>query len=172
MLFRSRNRTSEIGILYLNDANRKVISKFLKENNLEFHELLVVKPHVFVSSENPLSGRISVTLDDLEPYPCLSFEQGSFNSFYFAEEILSTLPHKKSIKVSDRATLFNLLVGLNGYTISSGIISHELNGSNVVAVPLQVPEKMEIGYIIQKNVTLSRFASFYIEKLKTTACYK
>ena len=147
-----KNLTSEIGILYLNEFNRKIILKMLKESNLEFQELFTADPHAFVGSNNPLAGREKITLEDLEDYPCLSFEQGDYNSFYFAEEILSTLPHKKSIKVSDRATLVNLLIGLNGYTLCSGVISQELNGKDIIAVPLDIDgEQMCIGYVTDRK---------------------
>lgn len=161
------NMNSEIGILYVNEFNKKVIHKLLKEKELVFHELFKASPHVFISKDNPLSKKDRVTLDDLEECPYLSFEQGNNNSFYFSEEILSTLSHKKSIKVSDRATLFNLLIGLNGYTISTGVISEALNGKNIVAIPLDVKgEEMQIGYIVHKEVTMSRLGQIYIEKLK------
>lgn len=162
-----KNLTSEIGILYLNEFNRKVILKMLKENNLEFKELFTASPHVFIGRNNPLAKKRKITLEDLEEYPCLSFEQGEYNSFYFSEEILSTLPHKKSIKVSDRATLFNLLIGLNGYTLCSGVISEELNGENIIALPLEAEgEQMHIGYVTHKNTTLSRLGELYVEKLR------
>ena len=120
------NYKSEIGVLYLNDFNRKVMEKLFKEKNLVFTPLFTAQPHVFLSTQNPLAEKKSITLEELEDYPYLSYEQGEENSFYFSEEILSTMEHKKSIKVSDRATIFNLMVGLNGYTISSGIISSKL----------------------------------------------
>lgn len=158
---------SEVGILYLNSFNKKVLWKMLKENELEFRELFVASPHVFISRDHPLSKNDVIQLQDLEPYPYLSFEQGNYNSFYFSEEILSTLSRKKSIKVSDRATLFNLLIGLNGYTICTGIISEKLNGENIISVPLDVKdEEMHIGYIVRKDISLSRFAKRYIEKLE------
>lgn len=162
-----KNLTSEMGILYLNDFNRKIILKMLNENNLKFEELFTANPHVFIGRNNPLAKRKKVSLEELEDYPCLSFEQGNYNSFYFAEEILSTLPHKKSIKVSDRATLFNLLIGLNGYTLCSGVISQELNGKDIIALPLDIEEEqMCIGYVTHKNTTLSRLGEIYIENLK------
>ena len=161
-----RNLRSEIGILYLSDFNEKVISKLLKENNLIFEELFSAKPHVFVSSGNPLSKKKLVTLADLEEYPYLSFEQGENNSFYFSEEILSTIEHKKSIKVSDRATLFNLLIGLNGFTISTGIISEALNGKDIVAVPLDVNKNIRVGIITYKGMILSRLGEIYVNALK------
>jgi hypothetical protein len=163
-----KNLRSEIGILYLNEFNSKVINKFLRENNLIFTELFKANPHIFVSSENPLANKKYVTLKELEQYPYLSFEQGEYNSFYFSEEIQSTVTHKKSITVSDRATLFNLLIGVNGYTISTGVISHDLNGNNIVSVPLKLEEKITVGYIIHENISLRKIALDYIEALKET----
>ena len=161
-----KNFTSEIGILYLNDFNRQVIQQQLNDNNLDFYLLFTAKPHVFLGKNNPLASQDSVTLEDLEDYPYLSFEQGHHNAFYYCEEILSTIRHKKSIRVSDRATLFNLLIGLNGYTICTGIISQELNGPDIVSVPLLVDEQIEIGYILNKHTSLSQLGKTYIEKLK------
>jgi DNA-binding transcriptional LysR family regulator len=161
-----KNLRSEIGILYMNDFNKNVISKFLREGNLKFHELFEAKPHIFISSTNPLAKKDYVTLADLDPYPYLSYEQGDYNSFYFSEEILSTLTRPKNIKVSDRATLFNLLIGLNGYTISTGVISHKLNSKDIIAVPLKVDERIHVGYITHKNVTTSKLGSIYIQYLK------
>ena len=105
-------------------------------------------------------------MDDLDSYPYLSFEQGEYNSFYFSEEILSTLDRKKNIKVTDRATLFNLVIGLNGYTVSSGIIDHELNGENIISKPLDIDEYMKIGYITHKNIPITHYARDYISYLK------
>ena len=157
---------SEIGILYVCSKNEEIIGKLLKQNDLEFQELFVAKPHVFICSKHPLAKRESITLEELEEYPYLSFEQGEYNSFYFSEEILSALDRKKNIKVRDRATLFNLVIGLNGYTVSSGVISRELNGENIIAKPLLVDEYMRIGIIRQKNMPLSRYGVLYIEALQ------
>lgn len=157
---------SEIGILYTSSKNQEVIMKMLQKNDLQFEELFVAKPHVFISFEHPLAEKKALTLKDLESYPYLSFEQGEYNSFYYAEEILSTLDHTKNIKVRDRATLFNLAVGLNGYTVSSGVISKELNGPNIIARPLLVDEYMRIGTIVRKNMALSKYALAYMEALR------
>lgn len=157
---------SEIGILYTSSKNQEVIMKLIKQNSLEFQELFIAKPHVFISSKHPLSDREVLTLEELDDYPYLSFEQGDYNSFYFSEEILSTLDRNRNIKVRDRATLFNLAIGLNGYTVSSGVISKELNGENIIAKPLMVDEYMSIGTITQKNMPLSRYGKAYMESLK------
>jgi DNA-binding transcriptional LysR family regulator len=157
---------SELGVLYLNRFNETILRKTLRTNELTFHTLFTARPHVFVGSSNPLAQKVAVTLEDLAPYPRLSYEQGEHNSFYFSEEILSTLECKKDIHVCDRATLFNLLIGLNGYTICSGVINSKLNGKDIVAVPLLVDDYMEIGYITHNKVVLGRFAMQYIEALK------
>lgn len=157
---------SEIGILYTSSKNEEVIRKFIKQNNLEFEVLFVAKPHVFISSKHPLANKDKITLEEVDKYPYLSFEQGDYNSFYFSEEILSTLDRNKNIKVRDRATLFNLAVGLNGYTVSTGVISRELNGENIIAKPLMVDEYMRVGTIIQKDMPLSRYGKAYMNALK------
>lgn len=157
---------SELGILYTNGFNQKIMQRLFKENNLVFTPLFVAKPHIFVSRYNPLTSKSSVDLSDLEDFPYLSYEQGEVNSFYFSEEILSTLNHKKSIKVSDRATIFNLMVGLNGYTISSGIISSKLNDDKIVAIPLNVDDDITMGWLKHRQVELSPLAERYLTMLK------
>ncbi|MDR2047271.1 MAG: LysR family transcriptional regulator [Clostridiales bacterium] len=164
-----RTLNSEIGVLYINDFNEKVIMHQLREYGLTFHALFTAAPHIFVSSRNPLAGKERVSLDDLEEYPRLSFEQGEYNSFYYSEEILSVLPHKRKIWVSDRATIFNLMIGLNGYTVSTGIISAELNGGDIVAVPLDVDEKITVGWIAHKRVLLGRQAGQFVSELTEIA---
>jgi DNA-binding transcriptional LysR family regulator len=166
-----KNLRSEIGILYISSFNEKVMMQMMKEEGLDFHPLFKAKPHIFVSAQNPLAAKSSVMLEDLESYPRLSFEQGEFNSFYYSEEMFSTIPHKKSIQVSDRATLFNLLIGLNGYTISTGILSADLNGSDIVSVPLDEEETISVGWIVHKKTRLSRMANIYLEELKQIIGY-
>ena len=157
---------SEIGILFLNDFNEKVIQKILKSHDLEFHQLFVASPHVFISRKHPLAGNTVITNEELEQYPYLSFEQGEHNSFYYSEEIFSVEEKKKNIRVRDRATLFNLLIGLNGFTVCSGVIDEELNGKDIIAVPLEGEGGMHIGYITHRNISLSRLGEIYVEALK------
>ena len=161
-----KNLRSELGIIYLSDFNEKVLKKLLKESRLVFHPLFKADPHIFISSAHPLAKKELVTLGDLEDYPLLAFEQGEYNSFYFSEEILSTLPRKKTIYVSDRATLFNLLIGLNGYTICTGVLNSNLNSDNIISVPLETDESMLVGWIANEKSHLSAIASDYIAELK------
>ena len=162
---------SEIGILYLSDFNRKAMLKLLHANGLAFHHLINCNAYVYLWKGHPLANRKSISLQDLEPYPCLSFEQGDASSFYFAEEILSTNDYPRSIKTCDRATNLNLMTGLNGYTLCSGIICEELNGSDFVAVPYEADSTnpnsvMEIGYIVKSNAILSGLGQRFLREIK------
>ena len=161
---------SEIGVLYLNDFNRKALEKLFRTHALSFHPLIVCDAYVYLWKGHPLADKPFIRFDDLEPYPCLSFEQGGSGSFYFAEEILSTAEYPRSITATDRATMLNLMIGLNGYTLCSGIICEELNGSEYIAVPFradagETADRMEIGYITRHNNVPSRMASLYIEEM-------
>lgn len=160
-----RTLRSELGILFRNDFNRNVIDKLLRDSGLAFHPLFVAEPHIFVSRRNPLASRERATLDDLADLPRLTFDQGGNNSFYFAEEILSTLSSKQEIRVSDRATIFNLMIGLDGYTISTGIISDDLD-PEIVAVPLEVDERIEIGWIGRTGIPLTEQAQRYLVEVR------
>ena len=160
-----RNCISELGILYLNDFNRQVLTKLFAQYNLEFHEILECSVYVYMWKGHPLADRSMINIEELMDYPCLAFDQGEHNSFYFAEEVLSTYEYKQIIRANDRATLLNLMVGLNGFTLCSGIICEELNGSEYCAVKLNSDEKMSIGYISRKGSNISEIGSRYLEEL-------
>ncbi|AQY00695.1 DNA-binding transcriptional LysR family regulator [Microbacterium foliorum] len=160
-----RTLRSELGILFRNDFNRNVIDKLLRDSGLAFHPLFVAEPHIFVSRRNALASRERATLDDLVGLPRLTFDQGANNSFYFAEEILSTLSSAREIRVSDRATIFNLMIGLDGYTISTGIISDDLD-PEIVAVPLDVDDHIEIGWVGRTAIPLTEQAQRYLAEVR------
>lgn len=160
-----KNQKSELGVLYMNDYNQPVLKKILSESGLQFAPLFECSIYAYMSKNHPLAVKKEITMDDLNEYPCLSFEQGNYNSFYFAEEVLSTYPYKKMIRVNDRATILNLMIGINGYTLCSGIICEDLNGTDYIAVKLKTPEKMTIGYISRKNAIISALGQRYIEEL-------
>jgi len=162
---------SEIGLLYLSDFNRKAIMKLLNVGNLEFNGLIDCDAYVYIWKGHPLAKKGSITFEELKDYPCLSFEQGDEASFYFAEEILSTNEYPRTVKACDRATMLNLMVGLNGYTLCSGIICEELNGTDFTAVPFKADDSnpnsvMEVGYIVRKNTLLSKMGQLYIKEVK------
>ena len=162
---------SEIGILYLSEFNRKSLERLLRPAGLEFRHLIDCKAYVYLWKNHPLAAEPSICFRQLEEYPCLAFEQGDNSSFYLAEEILATNEYPRIIRANDRATMLNLMVGLNGYTLCSGIICEELNGNEFAAVPFQDDEEnhnsvMEIGYIVRKNTILSKMGEMYLDALK------
>jgi len=161
-----KNFRSEIGVLYENDFNEKVLNKMFKENGLEFVELFSCDTFVYLWSGHPLAKQDVITMEELDEYPCLSFDQGKNNSLYLAEEMKSTYEYRRLIKANDRATLLNLMIGLNAYTLCSGIICEDLNGDDYKAVPLKETEKMRIGYIKRKGAKVSHIGELYIEELK------
>ncbi len=165
------NLRSEIGILYLSDFNRAAMTKILRTGGLRFHHLIDCRAYVYLWSGHPLAGHTSIRLEELQDYPCLSFEQGGSGSFYFAEEILSTNEYARTIKANDRATMLNLMIGLNGYTLCSGIICEELNGNDYLAIPFEDDSAagsgvMEIGYITKANSILSGIGERYIQEIR------
>ena len=157
---------SEIGLLYYNDFNRPVLEKLIHTNELTFTELFTAHPHIFIGKTHPLAHKEVVSMDELEVYPYISFEQGDHNSFYFSEEIFSTVVRPKHIRVRDRASLFSLLLGLDGYTVSSGVIDKEVNGENIISVPLAEEGLMHIGYITNNKMQRSRLGQEYIHALE------
>ena len=161
-----KNFKSEIGVLYENDFNEKVLNKMFKENGLEFVELFSCDTFVYLWSGHPLAKQDVITMEELDEYPCLSFDQGKNNSLYLAEEMKSTYEYRRLIKANGRATLLNLMIGLNAYTLCSGIICEDLNGDDYKAVPLKETEKMRIGYIKRKGAKVSHIGELYIEELK------
>lgn len=160
-----KNFKSELGVLYLNNFNEKVLGKLLHDNDLEFHELFPCNIFVYLWKKHPLADKELITMEELEEYPCIAFDQGLNNSFYLSEEVLSTYEYKRIIKVDDRATILNLMIGLHGYTLCSGIICEELNGNEYKAIRLDSSEVMYIGYITRKNAILSPLAQRYVEEM-------
>ena len=162
---------SEIGVLFESDFNRKAINKMLRDNDLDFTSLIDCRAYVYLWKNHPLAGEKSISLSMLKDYPCLSFEQGDQSSLYLAEEILGENEYPRTIKATDRATMLNLMVGLNGYTLCSGIICEELNGSDYVAIPFKEDRnhrnaKMTIGYITKRHSVMSDIGETFIDEIK------
>ncbi len=156
---------SDIGVLYLDNFNNRVISKALDAANLTFTSLFKCKPHVFVGEHHPLANRKIVAVEDLADYARYSFEQGTNNSFYYSEEPLSSLPHKKRIVISDRGTLSNLLTHHNGYTVSTGVLSSEMH-TGIASIPLKTDEEMNMGYVMHAQRKPNALVLRYIDALK------
>ncbi len=160
-----RDFKSELGILYMSEFNEKVLDKILRENQLKFTELFTCNTYVYLRSGHPLADRDTLSMKDLEPYPCLAFDQGRNNSFYLAEEMKSTYDYQRIIKANDRATMLNLMTGLDAYTLCCGIICDELNGDDSLAIPLEESEDLRIGYISRIGASVSHLGQIYLAEL-------
>ena len=158
---------SEIGVMYLSSRNERVISKLLKNEGLKFEELFVSRPHVFLGKRHPLAKRKGgVTPEELDAYPFISFEQGTENALYFAEEVMPSIDRKKNIRVRDRATMTNLILGLNGFTVASGALSRDLNGPDIVAVPLKMDDMIRVGLVVQSDAPLSSAGKTFVSAIR------
>ncbi|MDY4760584.1 LysR family transcriptional regulator [Streptococcus thoraltensis] len=167
-----KNFRSEIGVLFLNSYNRDVLTKLFDDSHLVATNLFSTQPHIFVSKDNPLATKEVIQLEDLADFPYLSYDQGVHNSFYFSEEIMAQVPHPKSIVVSDRATLFNLMIGLDGYTIATGVLNSKLNGDNIVSIPLDVDDQIDIVYLKHEKANLSKMGEKFIDYLLEEVQFK
>ena len=159
-----RTFRSEVGILYTDDFNRRVLRKAFDDADVTYFPLFDARVHVFVGEHHPLAARTLLRPEDLEPYPRYSFEQGTTNSFYYSEEPLAHLPHKRNIRISDRGTLTNLLTSYNGYTLSTGVLSAEMQ-SGIASIPLDVDETMQVGYLMHNERRPSPLLLRYIDEL-------
>ena len=158
---------SEIGVLYLSRRNERALMKILKKEELSFEELFVSRPHVFLGRRHPLAKRKGgVTPKELDAYPFISFEQGVENALYFAEEVMPAIDRKKNIRVRDRATMTNLILGLDGYTVASGALSKELNGPDIVAVPLKMDDFIRVGLVTRSGVSLSASGNIFASAIR------
>ena len=162
---------SAIGVLFRSRHNRTVLNKLLSENRLEFRPLIHCSAYVYLWKGHPLAGQASISMEELCGYPCLCFEQGDQSSSYFAEEILSEREYPQMIRATDRATMLNLMVGLNGFTLCCGIICQELNGTDYLAVPYREDRDnqnatMEIGYIIPRNTHPDEITQTFIREME------
>lgn len=156
---------SEIGVIFMNDFNKEVLTRILSQNKLDFNKLFNCKIYVYIWNRHPLAKKKMITMKDLQDYPCLVFDQGKNSSFFLSEEVLSTYNYERKIMANDRATMLNLMKGLNGFTLCSGIICEDLNGSEYTAVRLKSDENMSIGYISRSNAILSDLAIKYVKEL-------
>lgn len=167
------NMRADIGILYLSSYNSEVITRELRSRGLRFHPLFRASLHVFMSSLNPLSTRTSLSLSDLKDLPFIRYEQGDASSLFFAEEAVWPHHQTRVIDVSDRATMLNLIVAMNAFTICSGIDNnHDLNPKMIRTVPLKSRRRMLIGWVDSKRARLSPAAHAYLKALRLVIAAK
>jgi DNA-binding transcriptional LysR family regulator len=156
---------SEIGMLYLSRRNERAIMKILRKEELVFEELFAARPHVFLGRKHPLAKKKIIKPQELDAYPYLTYEQGVENALYFAEEVMPSLDRKKNIRVRDRATMTNLVLGLNGFTVSSGAHGKSYN-SEIISIPLKMDDSIRVGIVRRDGVSLSAAGASFVKALR------
>ena len=156
---------SEIGMLYLSRRNERAIMKILRKEELAFEELFAARPHVFLGRKHPLAKKKVIKPQELDAYPYLTYEQGIENALYFAEEVMPSLDRKKNIRVRDRATMTNLVLGLNGFTVSSGAHGKSYN-SEIISIPLKMDDSIRVGIVRRDGVSLSAAGASFVKALR------
>lgn len=156
---------SEIGVLYLSRRNERAIMKILRKEELDFEKLFEAKPHVFLGKKHPLAKRKSIRPQELDAYPYLTYEQGAENALYFAEEVMPAIDRKKNIRVRDRATMTNLVLGLNGFTVASGAHAKGYN-SDIVSVPLKMEDSIRVGIVRRGGIPLSAAGTAFVAAIR------
>ena len=156
---------SEIGMLYLSKRNEKTLRKIFRREELVFTELYFAKPHVFLSKKHPLAKKKLIMPTELDLYPYVTYEQGLENALYFSEEVMDAIDRKKNIRVRDRATMTKLILGLQGYTVSSGA-NAKTYAPEMIAVPLNLEEKICVGFIKRNKVELSSADQIFLDEVK------
>ena len=160
-----KNLKSEVGVIALSDFNRNMFKKLFADASIEFHELFSRNTYVYLKKDHPLADRDIISLDELQGYPCMIFDQGDNTSFYYREEALATYDYKKTISTNERATSIELMLGLDGYAVGVDMLGDSLNNSDIKVIKLKEEENMTFGYIIRKNSELSDMAKTFVEKL-------
>ncbi len=161
------NGASELGVLVETTRTAEDLEKAFDAAGVEFVELIESAPRVALPASHPLVNASKLTLEQLEDYPYVYFEQEEDAPAYFAEEALADEKRHKGIACTDRASLSELIVALNGYTVTSGILVGISDGAGLNTVPLDTDVKLHLGYIIKKGATLSETAKKFIAKLES-----
>ena len=156
---------SELGVLFQTSATADEVNAALDAAGLEFVELIQSAPRVALPASHPMVNAASLTLEDMEDYPYLYFEQDEDSPVAFAEEALAGVPRAKSIACTDRASLSELIVALNGYTVTSGILVGITDGSALTTIPLETDLKLHLGYVTADNRELSVMGERFVSHL-------
>ena len=161
-----RSLKSEVGVISFSGANEEVIRKLFRDYQLEFVPLMRRDTYAYVWKTHPFAGREEISIEELQDYPCIAFDQTDDSSYYLSEEAMADYDFKKLIRSDDRATTMEIIAELDGYSIGSGMLAGEeaiLDG--LVSIKLKEEDPLTIGYITRKGSRLSRYGELYLAEL-------
>ena len=157
---------SEVGVIFQTSENAAPLGEAIAAAGLDFVELKESSPRIALPASHPMVNAKSLSLDDMADYPYLYFEQEEDAPAYFAEEALAGVPRAKAIACTDRASLSELIVALNGYTVTSGILVGISDGSALTTIPLETDVTLHLGYVVKSGSELSAEAKRFVEILE------
>lgn len=164
-----KNLNSDLGILaYLKAPSGGYMERYLKRNGLEFRQLFETCPYVFIGKHHPLADRTKLSHEEMIDYPYITYDQGESGPVEFSEELSEYNQTKKHIRINDRATLMNLLLDSESYTIGTGIMRSELNKGDVISIPFVSDDVYTVGIINRADVGLSEEAERFTTLLYET----
>lgn len=163
------NGYCDIGIIAIKNTDFDIMKRILINKKLTFTSVLKTSPHVFVRKKHPVCNHNTLTYTELIKYPFVSYEQGKHNISFFTEEIMEISDVKKHIEISDRASLMNVLLTTDSYTVGTGIMPSTLNEGKIISIPLESNSYYDIGYILHTDRKCSDLTAVFIEMLKELA---
>ena len=160
------NGYCDIGIIAIKNTDFDIMKRILINKKLNFTPLFKTSPHVFVRKKHPVCNQNILTYTQLMQYPFVSYEQGNHNVSFFTEEIMESIDVKKHIEISDRASLMNVLMTTDSYTIGTGIMPSALNEGKIISIPLESSSYYNIGYIFHTDRKCSDLTAHFINMLE------
>ncbi len=157
---------SDVGIIAIKDTDMDIMERLLAGKKIEFKSLFKTPFHVYIGKNHPLSSNSIITFSELSEYPYITYEQGGHNSSMFTEEFSDKINSSKNVRITDRATLMNMLFITECYTIGTGTMNYsKLSGGNILSVPLDTSGEYIIGYIVRRDKNLSTLVRKFVDEL-------
>jgi len=168
VIYETETAYCDIGIIAIKDKDHSIMERYINKKGLTFTPLFNAMPHVYIRKEHPIANHTVITKETLKNYPYVSYEQGEHNSSFFTEEITNTYSDKH-IEISDRASLMNVLLATDCYTVGTGIMPSSLNEKRILSIPFESEDFYTIGYILRNDKKISELTKRLIEMLNITA---
>lgn len=155
----------EIGFLFYTEFNKNFIINALHEHNLEYLLLAIFKPHVYMHKNHPLSSLNIISLEDLDPYPCINYAKKIYNSHFYTEDICVEIAGSKNIHLVDRSTCLTCLRDLDAYVIRADI-PFKILSEDIISRKLNTKNRVYMIFIKKSGRELSNLATQFLKFVK------
>lgn len=156
---------SEIGIIYLNNQNKKGIMQRIEKLGLEVIELIPFHTHIYLREGHPLAQKEELVMEDLADLPTVRFTQEKDEYLYYSENFVDTSASSQMFNVTDRATLNGILERTDAYATGSGFLdSDSVNGITVIRLKDNLDNRMV--YVKREEVELSQAGTLFVEVMQ------